>query len=127
MSEIKVNGRIKVKSFYNTFIKEFPYLHASLRLPDGKAADMDDTIASVRTKSLGEYKPSGEADLSVRGNLNVGTFEKRFKDTFGITCEIHYKSKSGNWTSSKKTMDSRTLNEANDWVKEHEGEKLEGF
>ncbi len=66
MSEIKVNGRIKVKSFYNTFIKEFPYLHASLRLPDGKAADMDDTIASVRTKSLGEYEPSGEADLSVR-------------------------------------------------------------
>ena len=54
MADIKVSGRTKVKSFYNAFIKEFPYLHASLRYPDGKGVDMNASIANARSKSLGE-------------------------------------------------------------------------
>ena len=80
MADIKVSGRTKVKSFYNAFIKEFPYLHASLKYPDGKGVDMNASIANARAKSLGgEYSPTGNTALSIRGNLNIGTFEKRFQ------------------------------------------------
>ena len=35
MAEIKVNGRIKVKSFNKSFTQAYPYLHAVLKLPNG--------------------------------------------------------------------------------------------
>ena len=123
MSEITVNGRTKVKSFYNAFLKAYPYLHADLKYPDGKSVDKESTIANARGKSIGgDYTPTNEADLSVRGNLNIGTFEKRFKELFSITCQVHFK-KNGKWAVTGQKYDGMTLNEANALLKE-EGAEL---
>ncbi|MFN6115719.1 MAG: hypothetical protein ACK46C_07530, partial [Flavobacteriales bacterium] len=67
MSEIVVNGRIKVKSFYLSFNKAYPYLHAGLRDKAGKGIDPDRTIANAR--EMEKYEGTTEAPLSVRGNL----------------------------------------------------------
>ena len=128
MADIKVSGRTKVKTFYNAFIKEFPYLHASLRYPDGKGVDMDASIANARSKSTdGDYTPTGSADLSVRGNLNVGTFEKRFKKELGITCEVHFMRENGKWGKTGKQYDAMTLNEASAKLKDVGAKKLKSF
>jgi len=128
MADIKVSGRTKVKSFYNAFIKEFPYLHASLRYPDGKGVDMNASIANARSKSIeGGYTPTGSADLSVRGNLNVGTFEKRFKKELGITCEVYFMRENGKWGKTGKQYDAMTLNEASAKLKDVGAKKLKSF
>jgi hypothetical protein len=126
MGEIKVSGRMKVKSFYNAFNKEFPYLHAHLKYPNGKGVDKDGSIANARVKSLGgEYSPTGESDLSIRGNLKVGSFEKRFKDAFSITCEIYFVRESGRWGKTGKQYDSMTLSEASEKLEETGAKKID--
>ena len=128
MADIKISGRTKVKSFYNAFIKEFPYLHASLRYPNGNGVDIDASIANARSKSTSDdYTPTGNADLSVRGNLNVGTFEKRFKNELGITCEIYFMRESGKWAKTGKQYDAMTLNEANTKLKEAGAKQIKSF
>jgi hypothetical protein len=114
MSEIIVNGRIKVKSFYLSFNKAYPYLHAGLRDKAGKGIDPDRTMANA--KEMDEYKPTAEAGLSVRGNLNAGTFEERFKSSLGITCQIHYR-KGGKWARISAAQSKMTLNELNTALK----------
>ncbi len=122
MSEITISGKTKVKSFYQAFNKAFPYLHAALKYPDGKAVDIESTIANARSKSVdGSYTATGQADLSVRGNLKVGTFEKRFHESFSIKCEVHFK-KTGKWVVTGPKYDAMTLNEANTKLKEEGAE-----
>jgi hypothetical protein len=122
MSEITVSGRTKVKSFYDAFTKVYPYLYPSLRYPDGKAVDADSTIANARSKSVeGGYTATGEVDLSVRGNLKVETFEKRFQESFFIKCIVHFK-KGGKWVVAGPKYKALTLNEANSKIKEEGGE-----
>ena len=122
MSEIKVNGRTKVKSFYNAFLKAYPYLHAGLKYPDGKPVDVESSIANARGKSIGgDYTPTKEADFSIRGNLQLGTFEKRFQETFGIRCEIYFKKSI--WVKTSASYDKQTLTEANERLKS-EGAEL---
>ncbi len=118
MADIKVNGRIKVKTFQAEFLKKFPYLVPTMRTPDGKGIDNDLTIASARTKAAGAYSPSGEAELSINGNLTVGGFEKRFKEAFGLDCEICYKSPGGKTTKTNAEQDKQTLAGLNNKLKE---------
>jgi hypothetical protein len=118
MADITVNGRIKVKTFQAEFLKKFPYLCPTMRTPDGKGIDNNLTIASARTKAVGEYKPSGESDLSVNGNLTVGGFEKRFKEAFGMDCEVCYKSPGGKTTRTNAEHDKKTLASLNKELKE---------
>jgi len=126
MADIKVSGRTKVKSFYNAFTKQFPYLHACLKYPNGKGVDVDASIANARSKSVeGGYTPTGKSDLSVRGNLNIGSFEKRFKDTFSITCEIYFVRESGRWAKTGKQYDRLTLNEASKKLNEAGAKKID--
>jgi hypothetical protein len=110
MSEIVVNGRIKVKTFYLSFNKAYPYLHAGLRQAssDNKGVDPDGTIANAR--DLANYEPTKEAPISVRGNLNAGTFEKRFMESFGIKCMMHYRM-NGKWKKLNAAQLKMTLNE----------------
>lgn len=110
MSEIVVNGRIKVKSFYLSFNKAYPYLHAGLRDKAGKGIDPDRTIANAR--EMEKYEGTTEAPVSVRGNLQAGTFQGRFKESFGITCQIHYR-KGGKWAKLNAAQGKLTLNELN--------------
>ena len=119
MSDIKVNGRIKVSTFQKEFIKKFPYLVPTLRTADGKGIDNSLTIAGARSKAVGgDYKPSGEEELSVNGNLQVGSFEKRFKASFGMDCEICYKSPGGKLTKTNADHDKQTLTTLNAKMKE---------
>jgi hypothetical protein len=119
MSDIKVNGRIKVSTFQKEFIKKFPYLVPTMRTPDGKGIDNSLTIAGARSKAVGgNYTPSGEAELSVNGNLQVGSFEKRFKASFGMDCEICYKSPGGKLTKTNADHDKQTLTTLNAKMKE---------
>lgn len=122
MSDISVSGRIKVKSFYAAFLKVYPYLYPSLRYPDGKEVDPESTIANARSKSVeGGYTSTGEADLSVRGNLKVETFEKRFEESFSIKC-IMYHITGGKLTEADAEYRGLTLNEANSKLKENGAE-----
>lgn len=119
MAEIKVSGRIKVSTFQKEFIEKFPYLVPTMRTPDGKGIDNSLTIAGARSKAAeGKYTPSGEAELSVNGNLQVGSFEKRFKAAFGIDCEICYKSPGGKLTKTSADHDKQTLTTLNAKLKE---------
>jgi hypothetical protein len=121
MSEIVVNGRIKVKSFYIAFNKAYPYLHASLRVvgSPNKGVDPEATIASAR--ALEKYATTKEAPLSVRGNLKLSTFEKRFEDQFGIVCMIHYR-KDGKWKRPGAALLELTLSQANAQLEKAGGE-----
>jgi hypothetical protein len=123
MSEIKVNGRIKVKSFNKAFTEAYPYLHAILKLPDGTNMDPEITMAGARFLSNDRnYVPTGEKEFSINGNLQVGTFEKRFKDTFSIICQIHWK-EDNLWIETNHT-DTVTLSSLNTIVKERGGELI---
>lgn len=114
MADINVNGRIKVSTFQKDFLKSFPYLVPTLRTTSGKGIDNSLTIAGARAKAVGgDYKPSGEAELSLNGNLQVGSFEKRFKAAFGIDCEICYKSPGGKLTKTNADHDKKTLTTLN--------------
>ena len=114
MSDINVNGRIKVSTFQKDFLKKFPYLVPTLRTSNGTGIDNSLTIAGARAKAVGgDYKPSGKAELSVNGNLQVGSFENRFKAAFGIDCQICYKSPGGRLTKTNANHDKKTLTTLN--------------
>lgn len=114
MADTNVNGRIKISTFQKDFLKSFPYLVPTLRTTSGKGIDNSLTIAGARAKAVGgDYKPSGEAELSLNGNLQVGSFEKRFKEAFGIDCEICYKSPGGKLTKTNADHDKKTLTKLN--------------
>jgi len=123
MAEIAVNGRIKVKSFQKSFLKEYPYLVPTLRTDEGKGIDNELTIAGVRSKVNGSYSPSGESDLSVNGNLTIKGFEDRFEKAFGVKCEVCYQ-KSGKLFKTAGNYDSMTLASANKKLQEEGGEEV---
>lgn len=123
MAEIIVNGRIKVKTFQTEFLAKFPYLVPTMRTPDGKGIDNELTIAGARTKAIGAYKPTGESELSINGNLTVGGFEKRFKAAFGIDCEVCFK-KGGRLTKTNESQDKLTLTALNKSMMETGGELI---
>ena len=124
MAEITVNGRIKVKSFQKSFLKEYPYLVPTMRTEDGKGIDNEMTIAGVRSKVNGSYSPSGESELSVNGNLTIKGCEDRCEKAFGVKCEICYQ-KSGRTFKTNENYDSMTLASANKKLQEDGAEEVE--
>jgi hypothetical protein len=46
-------------------------------------ADDEATLASIR-----KDKSTAKGDLKISGNMQVGTFEKKFKEIFGITIQV---------------------------------------
>jgi hypothetical protein len=122
MSELNISGRMKVKSFYNEFLKTYPYLFPSLRYPNDKPVDDESTIANAKNVSLGgKYVPAGDADLSMRGNLTIAGFEKRFEENFSVKCQIHFRMK-GKWVKTGPKYDGLTLAAANKMLQEEGGE-----
>jgi hypothetical protein len=59
----------------------------------------------------------------VRGNLKVGSFEKRFEEAFSVKCTIHFK-KGGKWVVTGKKYDAMTLTEASAKLKEEGAEVI---
>lgn len=81
MAEFSINGRMTVKSLRKQFKDAFG---ATLRVYKGaKFAPEDATLASIRS---GENVKGGE--LVCKGNLQVGNFEAKMKEMFGITVKV---------------------------------------
>ena len=81
-----------------------------MRTRHGKGIDNSLSIAGARSKAIGgDYSLSGESNLSVNGNFQVGSFEKRFKSAFGMYCEICYESHRGSLTNTKTDYNKLTL------------------
>ncbi len=80
MAEFKIDGRMKVKTLQTKFKKEFG---ATLRVYHGvNFANEELTLAAIR---VGDTK-GGE--FACRGNMQVGTFEKKMKELFGIRVKV---------------------------------------
>ena len=84
MAELKIDGRMKVKTLKANFKKNFG---SSLRVYKsvtckGAMADEDATLASLRA----EGAKGGE--LIVGGNNPVGKFEEEFAATWGIGVQV---------------------------------------
>ncbi len=84
MAEIALKGNMKVKTLKADFKKAFG---ASLRVYKsatckGAFADDDATLASIRA----EGKAGGE--LKIVGNMQVGNFEKKIADMYGIGVQV---------------------------------------
>ena len=78
--ELKIDGRMKVKTLKSQFNAAFG---ATLRVYKGKKfADDDATLASIR----GEGAKGGE--LTVGGNLKVGSFENKVKELYAIEVQV---------------------------------------
>ena len=84
MAEFTLNGRTKVKTLKANFKENFG---ATLRVYKsvtckGAFADEDATLASIRA----EGAKGGE--LVVKGNMQVGNFEKKVAELYGIGIQV---------------------------------------
>jgi hypothetical protein len=84
MAEFTLNGRTKVKTLKANFKENFGstlrvYKSASCK---GGFADDDATLASIRA----EGHKGG--DLVVKGNMQVGNFEKKVAELYGIGVQV---------------------------------------
>ena len=84
MAEIALKGNMKVKTLKAEFKKAFGstlrvYKSASCK---GAFADEDATLASIRA----EGAKGGE--LAVKGNMQVGNFEKKVAEMYGIGVQV---------------------------------------
>lgn len=96
MAEFNINGRMTVASLRKQFKDSFG---ATLRVYKGaKFADEKATLASIRS---GENVKGGE--LVCRGNLQVGNFEAKMKEQFGIKVQV------ANPDNTKLVSDNITL------------------
>ena len=80
MAEINIDGRMKVNTLKSQFKSAFG---STLRIYNGvKFADDEATLASIRKGDAkgGEFK--------VGGQMQVGNFEKKFMETFGIKVQV---------------------------------------
>ena len=123
MSDIKINGRIKIKSFQTDFIKHYPYLVPTLINKEKTRLDNDYTIAKANTVVNGEYSPIKVNELSINGNLHVGTLEDRFQSNFGIPCEVIFR-KGGKHYVTKGKYDNMSISEANAALQKEGAEKI---
>ena len=123
MSEIKISGKIKLKTFQSEFCKKFPYLVPTIVNKEGTRLSNDYTIAKCNTVVNGEYSPIKVDDLSNNGNLQVGTLEKRFLECFGIPCQVIYRKNGKNLQTGAK-YDGMTIAEANRVLESEEAEKM---
>lgn len=99
MAEISVSGRLTVGSLKKQFKNEFGL---TLRVYYGaKFADEKATLASLRKEG-----GSKGGDLKVSGNMQVGNFEKKFFEIYGIKIQV------ANPDDSKLISDSLTLSAA---------------
>lgn len=117
MAEIKISGGLKVKTLQAAFIKSFPFLCPTLQKSNslsvaGPRLDNEYTISKCANLTNGEWKPVKVAEFSLSANMLVGTFEKRFLETFGVRCEVVFR-KSGKHFKTGADLDKLTLSGAN--------------
>lgn len=84
MADIALKGNMKVKTLKADFKKAFGstlrvYMSESCK---GRYADEEATLASIRA----EGKKGGE--LAIKGNMQVGNFEKKIAEMYGIGVQV---------------------------------------
>lgn len=80
MGELAISGRMTVKTLKKQFLEEFG---ATLRVYQGKKfADENATLASIRTND------SKGGELKCGGNMQIGNFEKKIKELYGIIVQV---------------------------------------
>lgn len=80
MAEFSINGRTKVKTLKKQFKEAFG---STLRVYKGKRfADEEATLASIRAEG------AKGGDIKVNGNMQVGNFEDKVKEVFGISIQV---------------------------------------
>ncbi|MBQ0136884.1 MAG: hypothetical protein KBS40_02615 [Bacteroidales bacterium] len=84
MAEIALKGNMKVKTLKADFKEAFGstlrvYMSESCK---GRYADDEATLASIRA----EGKKGGE--LAIKGNMQVGNFEKKIAEMYGIGVQV---------------------------------------
>ena len=80
MAEIKLSGNMKVKTLRAQFKEAFG---STLRVYHGVGFANDEaTLASIRAKDA----KGGE--LAVKGNMQVGNFENKVKELYGIKVQV---------------------------------------
>ena len=99
MAEFTLNGRTKVKTLKANFKENFGstlrvYKSVACR---GAFADDDSTLAAIRAEGF------KGGDLVVKGNMQVGNFEKKVAELYGIGVQV------ANADNSKLADDSVTL------------------
>lgn len=84
MAEIALKGNMKVKTLKAEFKKAFGSTLRVYMSPTckGRMADEDATLASIRAKDA----KGGE--LAVKGNMQVGNFEKKVVEMYGIGVQV---------------------------------------
>lgn len=83
MAEISFTGNKLLKSVANEFTSKFPYLWLRFYNKEGGANSWDVTHASIRAKK-------SASELSTNASMNVGTFEKRYEEAYGVKIEVMY-------------------------------------
>lgn len=84
MADFSLNGRTKVKTLKDNFKKNFGGTLRIYKSVSCKGAFADDnaTLASIRA----EGAKGGE--LVVKGNMQVGNFEKKVAELFGVGVQV---------------------------------------
>lgn len=84
MADFTLNGRTKVKTLKDNFKKNFGGTLRVYKSVSCKGAFADDnaTLASIRA----EGAKGGE--LVVKGNMQVGNFEKKVAELFGVGVQV---------------------------------------
>ena len=84
MADFTLNGRTKVKTLKDNFKKNFGGTLRVYKSISCKGAFADDnaTLASIRA----EGAKGGE--LVVKGNMQVGNFEKKVAELFGVGVQV---------------------------------------
>lgn len=83
MADLKISGNLTVAGLKDRFKKTFGCSLRVYTTPSCKAYAKDSaTIASIRAEG------AKGGDLTVGGNLRVGSFEKKMEEVFGIYVQV---------------------------------------
>ena len=104
--ELKVDGRMTVKSLKSKFKEEFGL---EIRIYDGKKLAEEGTLASLKK----EGKEGGEISMNLR--QLVSTLETQFADKYGI--RINVVANDGSLADNKKSLAEITREKAKTKVK----------
>ena len=106
MAEITFTGHKTLKSINSEWCDKFPFLYLRFYNAENEAVgDWNNTHASIRAKKDAK-------ELGTNAGMNVGTFEARYFDAFGVKVEIMFV-KNGRSYQSLDDSNAMTLNEYN--------------
>jgi hypothetical protein len=117
MAEIKFSGNKLLKTINKEWCEKFPYLYIGFYNPSGNPVnDMNITHASIR-------KNKNASEISTNGNMLVETFEKRYKEAYGVEVEVKY-IKGDRHYRTLGEHNKLTLSEMNKWAKENGAQEI---